>query len=401
MAEVADGVGARVRKARNFAGWTQARLAQEMNVSRKLVEHVEQGVRAASPSFIAAAARAPHLTAPELHGQPYPRETTDDHRVHAGIPEIRRELVAYRFEPSNEMAPQSYEQLATGVKQASALRHSVRLAELGQQIPALLNDLRSAWHSADGTERERIFALAAETYYAASQVCYKLGYVDLSSLAVDRYEWAAAQSGDELAVLIGDYQRAGELIGTADWDTALQLLERSRAQIEDRISGDDLPALAVWGNLNLKSGLVAARAGQRDLADDFLAEARETADRIGADRDDYRLFFGPTNVGIWSVGLAVEMNDGAEAITRAQDIHLPGNVPKERAGHHFIDLARGYLLHGNHDATMDSLHQAKKIAPMQTRYHPSVHETLRVMAVSQRRRTDTVHGFAAWCGIRI
>ena len=44
--------------------------------------------------------------------------------------------------------------------------------------------------------------------------------------------------------------------------------------------------------------VAAARAGNRDLADAHLGEAQETAQRLGADRDDYRLCFGSTNVNI-------------------------------------------------------------------------------------------------------
>jgi hypothetical protein len=46
-----------------------------------------------------------------------------------------------------------------------------------------------------------------------------------------------------------------------------------------------------------------------------------------------------------------------------------------------------------------SLVTARHTAPQQTRYHPMVHETVRVLARQDRRRTDTVQGLAAWCGI--
>jgi hypothetical protein len=140
------------------------------------------------------------------------------------------------------------------------------------------------------------YSLSVWPYATAGQVAYKLGYSDLASLTVERYEWAAAQSGDELSVLVGDYQRAGELIATADWNAALPFLEKSRSRIEPQLGKANPVVLSVWGNLHLKSGLAAARDGKRDLADTHLAEAQETAQRIGADRDDYRLCFGPTNV---------------------------------------------------------------------------------------------------------
>lgn len=393
------GVGEKVRVARKLAGWSQEKLAQEANFSASLVRKVERGRAPASPAFVAACARALRLNLADLLEQPYPRQTRDEQRVHAGVPEIRRELAAYNIESDGTMNARPEHQLAADVAKASKLRHSVNLGDLGTVLPGLLADLRVAWHSATGPKRERIFGLLAEAFAATGQVVYKLGYIDLSSLCVDRYEWAAAQSGDPLAVLVGDYQRAGELIGAADWSTALRFLEASRATIESDIGGNDPAVLSMWGNLHLKSGLAAARAGRRDIADGHLAEARETAQRIGTDRDDYRLCFGVTNVDIWSVGLAVEMMDGTEAVKRAQHVHLPATTQRERAGHHYIDLARGYLLHGDRTKALASLVKAKEIAPTQTRYHPMVHETIRVLARDDARSNESVRGFAAWCGI--
>ncbi|MGQ4601427.1 helix-turn-helix domain-containing protein [Nocardia sp. R6R-6] len=396
-------VGQKVRATRKLRGWTQEKFAQEVatysdTVSLSLIRRVEQGQVPASPSFTAACARALKVSTEDLYEKIIPASTAAEQKMHAGIPEIRRELATYRL-PPEDVPPRPFDELAKDVARASQLRHMVKLDELGQLIPQLLHDLRVAWYSTAGTEQERIFGLLAETYSATSQVVYKLGYIDLSSLAVDRYEWAAARSGDLLAVLVGDYQRAGEMICAADWNGATKFLEESRRQIESEVEAGDPATLSVWGNLHLKSGLAAARAGRKDVADDHLAEARETAQRIGVDRDDYRLCFGPTNVDIWSVGLAVEAMDGTEAVKRAKDLELPTETPRERLGHHYIDLARGFLLHGDRDGAFSALQIAKKIAPTQTRYHPMVHETIRALARQEARASDTVRGFAAWCGI--
>ncbi|MCA1676649.1 MAG: hypothetical protein LC799_32240 [Actinobacteria bacterium] len=87
--------------------------------------------------------------------------------------------------------------------------------------------------------------MLAEAYYAVSQVLSKLGHVDLASLAVDRYEWAAERSGDPLAVLIGHDRQAGELISAATWDSAARFLESSRCSIEDQLGGADPVKLSV------------------------------------------------------------------------------------------------------------------------------------------------------------
>lgn len=392
-------IGTRVAEERKLRGLTQRQLAERAHVSLSLLRKVEQGTVPASPAFTSAAARALGVGPAELLGQPYFRETPTDHRVFAAVPALRRELIAYLLPPGDEAPARPIAQLADAVAAASQLRHAVDLSHLGAQLPGLLAELRAAWHQTTGSERERVFGLLAETYYAAGQLASKLGYTDLASISVDRYEWAAERSGDELAVLVGAYRRAGELICLDDCATARRLLDDARSHIEDRLGHADAPTLATWGNLHLKSGLAAARAGDRPGADAHLAEAKATGQRIGADRDDYRLCFGPTNVNIWSVGLAVELLDGTEAIKRAEKFTLPQSAPRERVGHHWIDLARGYLLHGDHQRALATLHQARRTAPQQTRYHPQVHETVRALARADKRRTDTLANFVGWLGI--
>lgn len=393
-----DGVGARVAERRKLKGLTQAQLAQRSHVSLSLIRKVEQGSMPASPAFVSATARALNVGVPELLGQPAPMDTPTEYRVQAVVPPLRRELAAFRL-PPEDISVRPLAELSATVERASRLRHAVDLTTLGTELPALLAELRAAAQSYEGAERERVYGLLAETYAAAGQVAYKLGYIDLASLTTERVEWAAAQSGDELAVAAADFYRAGELIGAADWTGAQRFLESSRQDIKHRVRGDDEPGLSMWGQLHLKSGLAAARAGDRATADAHLTEARGVAQHVAADRDDYRLAFNVGSVNIWSVGLAVEASDGTEAVKRAQEFVLPPTAPRERVGHHFIDLARGYLLHGDRDGTLGSLMQARRTAPQQTRYHPMVAETVRALARAERRRSDTVGGFARWLGI--
>lgn len=393
-------VGDRVKSIRKLErGWTQRQLAAAMNVSTDLVSSVEQNRVPASPSFKAAAARALKVTVPHLDGA-LPMTTADDRDAVAGLNDIRRELAAWKLPPTGETEVRSIAELAKDVHRTSRMRHAVNLSGMASELPGLLADLRHAWNHYSGPDREKVFGLAAEAYASTGQVAWKLREVDLSSLCVDRYEWAAEQSGDLLAVLAGDYQRAGEFLGTADWSTALDFLEHSRSLIESDLSAGDPATLAMWGNLHLKSGLAAARAGNRDAADAHLVEARATADRIGADRDDYRLCFGPTNVQIWSVGLAVEANDGTTAVSRSRSVNIPVGTQVERVGHYWIDLARGFLLHGDRERAFGALREAKRVAPMMTRFHPTVQDTVRALAHADRRRTDSLRGFAAWAGIR-
>jgi transcriptional regulator with XRE-family HTH domain len=394
-------VGRKVRAARKLAGLTQAQLAQRAHVSLSLVRQVEQGRVPASPAFVSSTARALALPATSLLDQPYAVDTRADQRLHAVIPELRRELASYRLPPETEQRPRPLSELATAVQRASRLRHSATLDTLGAELPGLLAELRAAAHLATGTDRARAFGLLAESYAAAGQVAWKLGYADLSSLITERIEWAASRSDDLLAVAAADFYRAGELIAAAEWRGALTFLDRARARIADRLHHDDEPARAMTGVLHLKSGLAASRTGDGPASDDHLAEASALAEHVTPGSDHYRLAFDTDSVNIWSVGLAVERYDGATAVERARTFVIGGSAPRERVGHHWIDLARGYQLAGDRDRALTTLQRARETSPQQTRYHPQVRETVLTLAESDRRRSDSLAGFARWAGITL
>lgn len=392
------GVGARTARVRKLAGLTQRQLADRAHVSLSLLRKVEQGDRPGSPGFIAAVARALSLSPADLYGLPYGRETPEDHRVHAVIPALRRELAAYRLPPEpNRSRP--LPELSAAVAHASRLRHSATLDTLGAELPGLLAELRTAVEHHTGRHREHLFALLAEAYAAAGQVCWKLGYSDLSSLCTERIEWAARQSSDPLAMAAADFYRAGELIAAAEWRGTLAFLDSARDRIANLRSQDEA-AIAMNGVLHLKSGLAAARAGDAATSDAHLAEARHAAQHVAAGSDHYRLAFDMDSVSIWSVGLAVERLDGAEAIKRAARFTPSSTTPRERAGHHWIDLARGHQLNGDRDDAFHSLRLARQAAPLQTRYNPQVHETVRALVRAERRRSDKLASYAMWAGVQ-
>lgn len=399
---LADSIGARTAAQRKLRGLTQQQLAARAHVSYSLVSKVEAGDVPASPAFVSAVARALGLSVSELQGQPYRGATAKEDQAHATISELRRELIAYNV-PIDDDAPQPrpVADLQAAVAAASGLRHRADFVGLGQLVPGLLAELRIAIaHAVDERESQLLYGLLAETYYAAGQLAWALGYVDLSSMTVDRYEWAAARSGDPLAVAVGDSRRAGELRIAGDPVGAERVVTAALRRLEPALAGHPSPpALAIWGHLHLNAALIAARTANASSAWTHLGEARTAANRIGDDRDDYRLCFGPTNVGIWSVSLAVELADGASAVKHAANLRIPRGTQPERVGHHHIDLARGQLYHGDRQGALRSLQTARRIAPQQARNHPMVRETLHALARSERRSNQTLRSLAVWVGL--
>jgi len=257
-------------------------------------------------------------------------------------------------------------------------------------------DLRAAAWVTTGTDHEEVMRLLAETYYAARQFLHKLGYPDLASLVADRYEWAAEQAGDPLALALAGVFRAGELDGVADWRGARAVM---RGTIDGFPESADNDAVSVRGFVHLMAAYMSAHAGDEADTWGHYAEAEELAARLGYDGDAYRLAFGPTNVAIWGTALGVELMDGGKAVERARHVHLLPDTPRERAGHHFLDLARAQLMNGDRDGVLGSLLTARRIAPQQTRYHPMAREAVYALARAERRSSESLRGLAVWMGV--
>ena len=395
-----ESIGVRIAAERKLRGLTQRQLAERAHLSLAYIRDIEQGRRPVTPSVLSAAAEALRVDRTDFTGQPSRPGQRRDDAVHDLIPDIRRELVAYKLQPAEDRGVSTLNDLRLAVNQVSALRHRADLTALGARLPELLSHLRAAAYVYEGTEREKVMGLLAETYDATRQLTYKLGYSDLASLLADRYEWAAAQSGDILAVAVGDTMRAAELIGAGEWSGARGVMSDSRDALESEIRGTpDFASLAVYGYLHLEEALATARSGNATATWDHFREAQVVAGRIGHDRDDYRLAFGPTNVSIWGVALAVELLDGSKAVDLGRHLHFTSSTPRERIGHHFIDLARGKYMLSDYRGALTSLNKARKISPQQTRYNPMARETVHALAQEERRATESLRSLAVWMGL--
>ncbi|MEU1547208.1 helix-turn-helix domain-containing protein [Nocardia sp. NPDC005745] len=391
------GVGGRTARARKLARLTQTQLAHKANLSLSLLRKVEQGDRPASPAFIAAVARVLGLNVADLTGQPYIQDRTDT-AAHAAIPELRRAIVAFNDEPL--AGPTTFEELTDAVDRVREGMRRAHYSELTADLPDAIRGLHMlADDEHSSRHREAIHSTLAYAYSKAMLFAYQYGYLDLAGLAAERCGWAAERSGDPIWPIAAEYNRALVLLSSGAYVGGLRTIERAHTASEQLATTPDL--LAVRGALHLRGAILSARALDSDAADSHIQEARGIAAAIGADKyRNYGTGFRPSNVDIHSVAVPVELSDGTTAVARAEQIRLPASVAPSRAGHHWIDVSRAWLLHGDKDRALAGLDQARRIAPELTRNHPQVHETVRVLA-NARRGTDQLARFAMWANIKI
>ncbi|WP_269857869.1 helix-turn-helix domain-containing protein [Streptomyces sp. RPT161] len=390
------GVGRRIAQARKTRGLTQTELARRIPCSKSLIAQVERGHKPASPSLTAGAARALGVRLEQLTGQPY--EDARQGRVHNTIPHIRRSLLSWDL-PDEHIPARPADDLAADVAMASLLGRKARYAQLGQMLPALLDELCTACHAADDREQRRLFGMLSETYTGVTAIAYALGEFDLRSLGMDRVQWAAQQSGDPLRVARTQWQRSTLFMQAAAYDRGMRLLDRIRGDLGDDIARMEPAMLSVYGAAHLRSAMFAARASNTQAAWDHISAARDTARVLGGEANHYGLEFGPTNVDIHALGVAVELYDGPRVARLAETTRLPAGIAPVRAGRWYMDLAKGWLDCGHRDNAIAAIAAARKVSPEQARNHPQVRETVRTLIELEKYRKDSLVGLAHWLGI--
>jgi hypothetical protein len=133
-------------------------------------------------------------------------------------------------------------------------------------------------------------------------------------------------------------------------------------------SRPELAVLSLYGACQLVLAIAAARDNDRGQAHQHLDQARKAADLLGADRDDYGTEFGPTNVAIHAVAVAVDLGDAGQALDLAQDIDVT-NLSPERQARYLIDLAAAHAMRRQIGDALHDLEQAEQLTPEQTRTH--------------------------------
>lgn len=396
--DVGDAIGRRIAHVRKLRGLTQIGLAGRAHVSKSLIAQVESGHKPATPSLIAAVAGALNIDVTDVTGQPYRGAGMRGERIYAAIPQIRQALVYWDISPILDVPPRSLDDLRAETERVNHLRMQASYVELGTLLPALIKELTVHAHQARGAERLRAFRFLADAYTAVDSMAYKLGYMDLFALAVERMAWAASQADDVLLRPVAAIRRSSAFLATGAWDGGIRLLDRAGREIEDSLS-DHPAALSVLGTVHLRTAIMAARGGRASPAWDGISRAREVADRVGRDTLDYGLLFGPTNVAIHEVAVAVELGDADEAIRRGAHLTLPVDLSRERSSHHYIDLSRAWLWQRDHAKALACINKAEHLAPQRTRYHPMARETVTRLLDIQRRMPEQLRGIAARMGL--
>lgn len=383
------GIGERIAAARKLRRMTQAQLAEAAAISVSLLRKIEQGYRPVTPGVWSSITRALGLQA--ATGADEARSAGS--RVRAAIPHIRRALDCYDLPDDGPIA--SLADLSAATEKATARRLAAHYTSLADTLPDLITELTRAAHGYTGRDQETAFGLLALAYRAADAISDKFGYSDLSARTIELMRWAAARSGDSVLAEVAAYVRAETFFSNQLPAAGLRALDAASGSLAAEGSRE---ALAIYGSLHMRAGVLAACAGLPEAAASHLAEGRNVSRHV-PDAAYRGTAFGPSSMRIHEVAAAAELGDCKAVLRKAAGWQPPPTVPAERRSHYFIELARAQLWAGHRSDALASLCVARRIAPQHTRHNPRVRETTRTLTSLERHPSDTLLEFARWAGI--
>lgn len=390
-------IGARIARFRKQRGLLQQGLAMRANISKSLLSKVECGQKPASAALVAACARALNVTTSDLLGQPFIEELRRDHLDDLVQP-IRIGMENWDVPHDQETPPRQITLIRADVQRLLTQRREADYMPMARDLPSVIDELVHAIHTTTGEEQRQAYESLGNAFRCVFTLAWNFGYIDLATVALDRIALAAPRADEPGLAAMHAYLRAQTVLSSGRYDVGMLVVDRALRDLEGQQGRRQEGVLALRGSLHLRAAVIAGRSKNTDEANARLAEARGLAQATGA-LPDYGLTWGLPNVGVHAVAIACELDQWDQAIEISEGVRIPRGWSRSRAGHHWMDLGRAYFWAGRPERALDCLLRARRIAPQQTRYHPTVRDTVLAMKRRERVRSGSLAQFAEWIGV--
>lgn len=366
-------VGDRIAYHRKRLGLQQADFAARVGRSESWVSQVERGVRSidrlsvlqtvADVLGVSLAELREDITVEEGRPEDRPQAIEELRLALSGHPALKAVLGREAVGDTDELAAMraAYEPVWT-------LVHEARYAELASILAGLIPTLERTARLGPIDDRDGARRLLTDTYQAAAAMLAKISENDAAWIAADRAATVAEQLSDPLLVAASLFRMAHVFISLRQLAQAQQVAQEAVHALEPLVSdGQDSPvqAMSLYGAFHLVLAVVAARENHRAQAQNHLNAAREMAARLNGDRNDFGTEFGPTNVALHAVSIAVDLGDAGTALDLAQDVE-PSQLSPERQARFLVDIARAQAMRRQIGEAFRSLERAEEISPEQT-----------------------------------
>ena len=392
MEEIDTPIGERIAIYRRRRSISQTVLAGLIGRSESWLSQVERGTRSVDRlSVLIDIAKVLHVDVAQLTGPMFTLGPNGGPELDR-LAEIRSALLNARLLTETVSEPDmNIPDLRAAAHELHATYQAARYGLAAGMVAALVRRGERAVSSTTGEDRRRAQVALAEIYSATAAVLSRAGETELSCLAADRAIGLARQAGREDLAKMALYRLAHGCLRAGRVEEAYRLASAAADELGSDPDDHDASA-SLRGALLLTVALAAARADDRRDCLRRLGQARDIADRLGGDRNEYWTAFGPTNVRLHATSAAVELGDPDDAIRQGEtvDPNLFGPDLAGRRSQVHIDLAWAYGQRRNDPATVLSLLEAERQAPEALRYNVTARELIRE-CLRREKRTAVPH----------
>jgi hypothetical protein len=203
---------------------------------------------------------------------------------------------------------------AKGVAAAKRNYQAYRYSAVVEDLPVLLQMARALCATSSGDELQLAYRLAADAYQVTGSVMLKLSDAGLAALAADRSMDAAERSEDPVVVAASAPVVTHSLMSGGHAAQAAEVATRAAEYLDRAVSAPSPDAISVYGALILRGAIAAAKREDRANAAVLLDEADDAGRRLGRDDNAHWTGFGPTNVALHRVNVALTLGDAGTAL---------------------------------------------------------------------------------------
>jgi transcriptional regulator with XRE-family HTH domain len=382
---VPEPIGRRIALHRRRRGLSQAAVAGLVGRSESWLSQVERGLRDVdSYTALRDLARVLRVDIGTLTATSEASEASEPERStrDVDVAAIERALLI-------GAVPESMPDVAAAVPELHAAYQAARYDEVLAALPSLIAGF-------EGKDP----ALTAAGYTVAAKTLTKIGSPDLALIAADRSWYAARRSGEQADIGMAVYQVVCALLPTV----RAALAEELAVDMATRLDGEDPAVLSVAGALWLIATVAAARRIDAAAAEERLDLARQLADRLGEDANHRWTAFGPTNVAIHRVSVAVELGNAPAALAAAAAVdldRLPDGLRSRRVQLQ-LDIAWAQAQRRRDAEALVALLEIERAAPQVTRRNVVARDTIRqLLARARGTNGAAVRGLAHRAGVAV
>ncbi|AGZ42775.1 helix-turn-helix domain-containing protein [Actinoplanes friuliensis] len=375
-------IGERIQARRLRRGWSIRHAASRAGLSHATWSRIERGRQAADNRFVLAdIAGALECSPADLAGTAVPAADRAAAAAQAAVHNIRQALIDIDLtEPASRPAPPVAGPART-VALADTLRQACDYAGTARLLPGLLRDLHAV---AAGPDRGPALRLLCDATFMASSVLRNLGHPADAWLGAERCREAADAADDPVLRGYAAYARAGAATACGSYARGLALASRA---VDDLRRHTDRPGgTAMLGSLQLVCAYASRGLKRTEDSRAWTTEAAALAATTG-ETTELGMFFGPTNVGIWSIGIEVDGGDPERAAEIARTTN-PATIPAGfRQVFYYADTARALArTRGSEREAVRFLLTAERLAPQHVHTSPLARETTRALLERSRRK---------------